>query len=172
MLAAACGSGSSAPTSSTPPGVRTPPSIEAFLKLPVATPSACPTNVSGSSDGRSSPWVGHVDVSVFLKPGASQAAIKRVGKTLRAAPIVETVYYESQAEAYAEFQRLYTCSAGVPRSQTPASYRIVLELSSTIGQRNALVARLLKDPAVDTASCDPAAPCTNIVTAASAAAHH
>jgi hypothetical protein len=166
-LVAACGGGSSPPTS--PPGVHTPPSIAAFLRLPVATPSACPTTVSGSSDGRSSPWVGHVDVSIFLKPDASAAAIKRVGQTLRATSIVETTYFESQTEAYAEFQRLYTCSAEVPRSQTPASYRLVLELTSTVGQRNALVARMLRNPAVDTASCDPALPCTDIVNSASAA---
>jgi hypothetical protein len=167
-LTAACGGGSS-PASTAPPGVRTAPSIAAFLRLPVATPRACPTNVSGSSDGRSSPWVGHVDVSIFLRPTADPAAIARVGKRLRGAAIVERVYFESQSEAYAEFQRLYTCSAEVPRSQTPASYRLVLQLTSTVGQRNALVSRTLRDPAVDTASCDPALPCTDIVNRASAA---
>ncbi|HWA67070.1 MAG TPA: permease-like cell division protein FtsX [Mycobacteriales bacterium] len=167
-LTAGCGGGS-APAASTPPGVRTPPSIAAFLRLPVATPTACPSNVSGSSDGRRSPWSGHVDVSIFLKPGDTPAQIAEVGKRLHAALIVEKTYFESQAEAYAEFQRLYTCSAEVPRSDTPASYRLVLELTSTVGQRNALVARLLKDPAVDTASCDPALPCTDVVNSASAA---
>jgi hypothetical protein len=166
-LATACGGGS-APASG-PPGVRTAPSIAAFLELPVATPTACPTSVSGSSSGRSSPWVGHVDVSIFLKPGAAAAAVRRIGDALHRSLIVEKAYFESQDEAYAEFQRLYTCWARVPRSQTPASYRLVLELTSTIGQRNALVARMLRDPAVDTASCDPAIPCTDIVKSASAA---
>jgi hypothetical protein len=149
--------------------VHTAPSIAAFLRLPVATPTACPSTVSGSSDGRNSPWVGHVDVSIFLKPGADGAAVRRVGNALHKSLIVEKAYFESQSEAYAEFQRLYTCWAAVPRSQTPASYRLVLQLTSTIGQRNALVARMLRNPAVDTASCDPAVPCTDIVNSASAA---
>jgi hypothetical protein len=163
-LATGCGGGSS-PASTATPGIRTPPSIAAFLQEPVATPSACPSTENGQADGRSSPWVGHVDISVFLKTSASAAAVRRVGAVLRKAPFVQTVYFESQAEAYAEFQRLYICWAEVPRSQTPASYRVVLIPAATIGQRNALVAQTLRDPAVDSASCDPILPCTNIVRA-------
>lgn len=160
-----CGGGS---TPGARVDVRTPPSIQAFLKEPVASPSACPSTVSGASDGRSSPWVGHVDVSVFLDPAAHAGAVKRVGTALRRASIVQHVYFESADEAYAEFQRLYTCWASVPRSQTPPSYRVVLLPTATIRQRNALVARTLRDPAVDTASCDPSLPCVDVVRSAAA----
>jgi FtsX extracellular domain len=165
-LLSGCG-GSSAPAqTTTAPGVRTPPSIAAFLREPVATPSACPSNANGQSDGRSSPWVGHVDVSVFFKTSASPTAIHRVGAALNRSSIVQRTYFESSAEAYAEFQRLYTCSAGVSSSQTPPSYRVVLIPTATIGARDNLVARLLREPAVATASCDPSLPCVNVVQSA------
>lgn len=166
-LASACG-GASSP-SALSPGVRTAPNLAAFLQLPLATPSSCPANVSGSSVGRASPWVGHVDVSVFLSPSATAREQRQVAVALRKAPIVDSVTFETKAQAYAEFQRLYTCWASVPRSQTPASYRVVLVASAPITQRNALVARLLHEPGVDTVSCDPSLPCTTIVQSASAA---
>jgi hypothetical protein len=109
---------------------------------------------------------------VFIKPSASPAEVRRLGTTLRSPSYVQHVYYESPAEAYAEFQRLYACWAAVPRSQTPASYRVLLLPTATIAQRNTLVSRVLHDPAVDTASCDPALPCTTIVASASASPSH
>lgn len=165
-FASACGGGSS-PASP----ARTLPDISAFLKLPVATPSACPANVSGSADGRKSPWVGHVDVSVFLTVGAPSQSVPKIQHTIMRTHLVKVMYYESPAEAYEEFQRLYTCWSEVPRSQTPASFRIVLKPTTTINRRNALVADLLKLPGVDTVSCDPSLPCTTIVQSASAAPH-
>src|SRR5581483_4469926 len=99
---------------------RTPPDLAGFLQLPVATPSTCPAGQTGSASGRRSPWVGHVDVSLFLSPADDAATISRVGRLLRADPLVRTVYYESQREAHAEFARLYTCWSAVPLSQTPA----------------------------------------------------
>jgi cell division protein FtsX len=93
----------------------------------------------------------------------------RIKGTLRRSPSVESIYYESQAEAYAEFQRLYTCWARVPRSQTPASYRVKLEPTATIAQRDALIGHLLRQPGVDTVSCDPSLPCTDVVRSAAAA---
>lgn len=85
---------------------------------------------------------------------------------------MQTVDYEGAAQAYAEFQRLYTCWAQVPRSQTPASYRVILKPTATITQRNALVARVLRQPAVDTVSCDPSLPCTSVVQSATSSAQH
>jgi hypothetical protein len=158
-----CG-GASAPSAA--PDVRTPPSLAAFFREPPATPSACPSTANGTSDGRSSPWVGHVDVSVFLKTSATTGAIRGIGASLRRAPIVQHVYFESRARAYAEFQRLYTCWAQVPTSATPPSYRVVLTATATIGQRNTLVARMLQKAAVDTASCDPSLPCVDVVRSA------
>lgn len=165
VLAAACGSASSPATSGSSAGVasETPPDLAQFLQLPAATPSACPSNVSGSTDGRSSPWVGHIDLSVFVATSATSREATQLGKLLRANALVHKVYFESQRQAYKEFQRLYTCWAAVPASQTPASYRIVLTPIATFLERNALVQRLVNLPAVDSVVCEPTVPCTNIV---------
>jgi FtsX extracellular domain len=163
-LTAGCGgsSGSSAAPLPSVSDAGAPPDLERFLQLPPATPSACPSTVSGSTDGRSSPWVGHVDLSVFIATSASAAETAGLGARLRAEPLVDRVYFESQRQAYEEFQRLYTCWASVPRSQTPASYRVVLVPSATVSERNTLVARLVNLPAVDSVVCAPAVPCTSI----------
>ncbi len=165
---AACGHSTKSPQQNRL-GIRTAPNIAAFLRQPVATPTACPTGQQGSASGRSSPWVGHVDVSVFLDSSDRPAVISRVGARLRQDQLVAKVYFESQSEAYAEFQRLYTCWAVVARSQTPASYRLVLVPGATFGARNRFVAKVLRTPGVDTVSCDPAVPCVNVVNSASAA---
>jgi cell division protein FtsX len=114
--------------------------------------------VSGATAGRRSPWVGNVDVSVFLEPSATAAEVGALGSELRAMPEVRTVYFESAAQAYAEFQRLYTCSADVARSAVPASYRLVLNAVKR-PQRDDLVTRLRGLPGVASVSCDPSGPC-------------
>ena len=134
------------------------PDLAAFLRLPVATPSACAGKTSGSTVGRRSPWVGTVDVSVFVEPSASATDVASLGASLRALPQVQTVYYESAAEAYAEFQRLYTCSSDVSPSQVPASYRLVLK-TLTRPARDALIAEIRGMPTVSGVSCDPSSPC-------------
>lgn len=121
-----------------------------------------------AASGLTSPWVHHVDVSVFVKSAAGASTVARVGRELRASNLVEQVYFESRQQAYAEFQRLYSCWAAVSPSQTPASYRLVLLPAVTFGQRNRFVARVLKLPGVDTASCDPTLPCVNVIQSASA----
>jgi cell division protein FtsX len=102
--------------------------------------------------------VGNVDVSVFLEPSATTAQITSLGGQLRAMREVRTVYYEPADQAYAEFQRLYTCSSDVSRAAVPASYRLVLQ-QVTRPQRDALVTRLRGLPAVSGVSCDPSSPC-------------
>ncbi|HVT22866.1 MAG TPA: permease-like cell division protein FtsX [Mycobacteriales bacterium] len=164
-LLAGCGGGGSSAT--LPPGVRTPPDLATFLRQPVATPSDCPSQPAQST-GLRSPWRGHVDVSVFLRPRAAAGVVDRIGRELRHAHAVERVYFESKHEAYAEFQRLYSCWADVARSQTPASYRVVLAPTATIVQRNALVARMVQRTGVDSVSCDPSLPCTSVVQSAAA----
>jgi hypothetical protein len=164
-LAAACGGTSGTPTvtgSAQIPG-QSAPNLAKFLQLPVATPSACPSNVSGSTDGRSSPWVDTTDVSVFLKTSDTVRDAAKVGHVLHTSRVVDKVYFETQHQAYEEFQRLYTCWTSVPESQTPASYRIVLTPITTLLERNALVQRLVNLPEVDSVSCEPTVPCTNIV---------
>lgn len=163
LCLAGCGGGS-APKA--PPGVRTPPSIAALLRQPIATPSICPSEAAQST-GLRSPWSGHVDISVYLKPSARTSTVTRLARELNRTTIVQRVYYESRAEAFAEFQRLYTCWGQVPRSQVPASYRIVLIPTATISQRNTLVAQMLHQPGVDSASCDPTLPCVDVVRSAS-----
>jgi hypothetical protein len=168
LAAAATGCGGSASTAgSTAPQARPTPNLRAFLSQPVAKPSACPANVNGTTIGRRSPWVGTVDVSVFLRPGVTTKQTLKVGNDLRADPLVQTVYFESAHQAFQEFQRLYTCWTSVPRSQTPPSYRLVLIPDATLGSRDLLVRRLAKQPSVDTVSCDPTIPCVNVLPSAS-----
>ena len=140
---------------------RTPPDLHAFLRLPVATPSSCPSTSSGTTAGRRSPWAGHVDVSVFVADSADAAARRALGTTLQALAHVATVYAETRRQAYAEFQRLYTCSAGVPRSAVPASYRLVLG-PVTRPERDAVVRAIYRLADVASVSCDPVSPCVDV----------
>jgi hypothetical protein len=139
------------------------PDLAGFLALPVASPSMCPPNVNGTTAGRRSPWVGAVDVSVFVD---SDASMTKLRPQVAALPDVAAVFTETGAQAYAEFQRLYTCSAAVPASAVLASLRLVLA-TLDLTKRDALVRQLLRLPGVDTVACDPSAPCVDVVRSAS-----
>lgn len=139
---------------------KTPPDLAAFLRLPVATPSTCPS-APASTTGRKSPWVGHVDVSVYVAEKSSAQARRVLRDALAAEPHVTRVYTETKNEAWQEFRRLYTCSDQVPRSALPASYRLVLE-QITLPQRDALVRQIYQMPGVRSVSCDPSAPCIDV----------
>ena len=115
--------------------------------------------MSGTTAGRRSPWVGNVDISVFLEGSATPAQISSLGNQLRGLAGVQRVYFESADQAYQEFQRLYTCSADVPRSAVPASYRLVLDDGVKRPQRDDVVTRVRGLPAVSSVSCDPSSPC-------------
>jgi hypothetical protein len=141
------------------------PDLGAFLRLPAATPSSCPANVNGTTVGRRSPWVGTVDVSVFLRSGTTPAAVSALRATVTALPDVSAMYVESAAQAYAEFQRLYTCSAAVAPDAVHASLRLVLA-TLDLARRDALVTRLLRLPGVVSVSCDPSTPCVDVVRSA------
>jgi cell division protein FtsX len=108
--------------------------------------------------------VGHVDVSVFVADGASTVAVRRLRSALTALPDVVQVYFESRAQAVAEFRRLYTCSARVPAAQVPASFRLVLRHVSH-PRRDDDVRTILALPGVDSVSCDPSDPCTDVTRA-------
>ena len=157
VAAAMTGCGGSSPATQT---TKTPPDLAGFLRLPVATPSSCPS-APGATAGRRSPWVGHVDVSVFVSGKASRRAVVRLGDALRALPHVTSVYTETKDEAWQEFRRLYTCSDQVPRSSLPASYRLVLD-EIPLQQRDALVRQIYRMPAVKSVSCDPSSPCVGV----------
>lgn len=137
---------------------RSNPDLAGFLRLPVATPTACAGKQAGATVGRKSPWVGTIDVSVFVSAKATPAVVQKLGDQLRSLPPVRTVYFESAAEAYAEFQRLYTCSADVAPSEVPASYRLVLK-TITRPARDDLVTQIRALDGVDSVSCDPSSPC-------------
>jgi FtsX-like permease family protein len=154
-LVAACGGGSSGGTT---PSTRTPPDLAGFLRLPVATPSVCPSS-NGTTSGRHSPWVGHVDVSVFIRGNASPVLVSSLRQSLSTLSGVRTVYFESRAQSYAEFQRLYTCSANYRPDSIPASYRLVLAPLTHVN-RDALIRRIRALPGVAEVSCDPSDPCT------------
>lgn len=166
LLAAGCGGGSGSPAGTRPAVQPAPPDLADFLKLPVATPSRCSSGAVGATVGRVSPWTGHIDISAFLTTSASPHATATLGAMLRSQPLVLRVYHETSRQAHAEFARLYTCSAAVPVSQTPASYRIVLRPGTTTPERNGLVATLVRSPIVDSVSCDPSNPCVSVVRSA------
>lgn len=157
VAVSACGGGSSSP-----PTAKTPPDLAAFLRLPVATPSSCPSTVSGSTSGRRSPWVGHVDVSVFVAGKADDATRRALRQALVGEPHVTHVYTETKEQAYEEFQRLYTCSAQVPKSAVPASYRLLLDPATTTPERDSLVRAIYRLPGVSSVSCDPSSPCVDV----------
>ena len=99
-------------------------------------------------------------MSVFVATKARPAAVQALGDELRTTKNVAQVYFESAAEAFAEYARLYTCSAQVPKSAVPASYRLVLDKISH-AQRDALVRQIAAMPGVQGVSCDPSDPCVN-----------
>lgn len=157
LLSGCSGGSSPAP----PTGPRPAPDLAAFLRLPVASPSSCPADANGETVGRRSPWVGTVDVSVFVADHTPAREVTALRRHLAALPHVRHVYFESQAQAYAEFQRLYTCSARLRPGTLPASYRLVLG-PVTRPERDALVRAAAALPGVGSISCDPASPCVNV----------
>lgn len=102
-------------------------------------------------------------MSVFVATSARPADVTALGNRLRQTPHVAQVYFESAAQARAEYARLYTCSAQVPASQVPASYRLVLDpISHSV--RDALVRQIVRMPSVEDVACDPSDPCVTAVT--------
>ncbi|HTR70160.1 MAG TPA: permease-like cell division protein FtsX [Mycobacteriales bacterium] len=163
LCGCAAGSGSSGQSALNTKTGRTTPNIRAFLKLPAASPTACPPSTNGVTVGRRSPWAGTVDVSIFLTRRATSGERAAITGTLRQSHDVARIYYESAAEAYQEFRRLYTCSASVSASDTPASYRVILGPTVTLATRDSLVRRVAVLPGVDSVSCDPTVPCVDVV---------
>ena len=102
-----------------------------------------------------------MDVSVYVSGRADAETTRALYAALVAEPHVAHVFTETRRQAYAEFQRLYTCSASVPRTAVPASYRLVLD-RATVPQRDALVRQIYRLPGVASVSCDPSSPCVNV----------
>jgi len=86
-------------------------------------------------------WYDKIEVSVFLcgslsespscSGGPVSAAQRRsIKKDIKALPVVQTVYFESQAEAYQHFQNQFKGSAiaqNVTSDQLPESFRVKLK---------------------------------------------
>jgi hypothetical protein len=160
IACAGCSGSASTPTTAPSTSPRHAPQLARFLALPVATPSACPSGTNATTTGRSSPWAGTIDASVFITPTSTPRRIRLLGERIRRNPLVRATYYESSRQAYQEFQRLYTCWASVSREQTPASYRLVLSRTATVADRDQLVRDLVSQPDVEEVSCAPALPCS------------
>lgn len=160
-LAGCSSAGSSGPA--TLPAVTATPDLQGLLSQPVAQPRHCPPHTNGETTGRQSPWLGSVDLSVFAGRRDSPARLRAIGTYLRKQPLVRRLYFESQREAYREFQRLYTCSARLTPDRLPASWRVVLAPGTTVDERDALVARAQLLPGVQVVACDPSLPCVDVV---------
>jgi len=86
-------------------------------------------------------WYDKIEVSVFLCGSLSQSPScaagpvtatqrQQIQKDLQALPVVQTVYYESQADAYTHFQERFKGSAiaqNVTPDQLPESFRVKLK---------------------------------------------
>jgi cell division transport system permease protein len=87
-------------------------------------------------------WRGGVELSIFMKPEASQTESYAVERELRAMPEVKKINYVSQREAFAEFQQMFRDNPDFAESltvdQMPPSYRVVpreAEQVELIGER-------------------------------------
>jgi cell division transport system permease protein len=82
-------------------------------------------------------WYNKIEVSVFLSesPSCSSGAVTAdqrdaIQADLKALPVVATVFYESQAEAFIRFQERFKGSAiaaNVTKDQLPESFRVKLK---------------------------------------------
>src|SRR5919199_3191962 len=87
-------------------------------------------------------WRGNVELSIFMKPEASQQELEAVGRQLAAMPEVGKSRYVSKPEAYDEFRQIFANEPDLRDSltvdQVPPSYRVVpkeAEQTRLIGER-------------------------------------
>jgi cell division transport system permease protein len=75
-------------------------------------------------------WSDKIEVSVFLAKKITPQQRESIGGQIRALPVVETVYYESQQQAYQRFKGQFRDSPDMVRNVTasvlPESYRVKL----------------------------------------------
>src|ERR671912_1818921 len=84
--------------------------------LPATAP---PTDVAGAAS-IGGYWFGKTDASVLLGGGATPAERTAVRRRLQALDVVDRVYYESKAEAYARRRARYRTTPEVTRHMTIA----------------------------------------------------
>jgi cell division transport system permease protein len=87
-------------------------------------------------------WKGNVELSIFMKPEASQGESEAVDRQLKAMPEVKRYRYVSKPEAFDEFRKIFANEPDVRDSltvdQVPPSYRVVpkqAEQTKLIGAR-------------------------------------
>ncbi|MDP8938074.1 MAG: permease-like cell division protein FtsX, partial [Actinomycetota bacterium] len=87
-------------------------------------------------------WKGNVELSIFMKPDASQLESEAVDRQLDAMPEVKSARYVSKPEAFEEFKQIFANEPDVRDSltveQIPPSYRVVpkeAEQTKLIGER-------------------------------------
>ncbi len=87
-------------------------------------------------------WKGNVELSIFMKPDASQIESEAVDRQLGAMPEVKSARYVSKPEAFEEFKKIFANEPDVRDSltvdQIPPSYRVVpkeAEQTKLIGER-------------------------------------
>ena len=75
-------------------------------------------------------WSDKIEVSVFLAKGITEDQRKSIGSQIQALPVVQNVFYESQAQAYERFKQQFRDSPDMVRNVTasvlPESYRVKL----------------------------------------------
>ena len=95
--------------------------------LPATAPA---TDVAGAA-GIGGYWFGKTDASVFLEQGVTPAERAPVLRRIQSLDVVDRVYYESRAEAYARFKDLYKSKPEMLRntgpSAMPESFRVRLD---------------------------------------------
>ena len=87
-------------------------------------------------------WKGNVELSIFMKPDATQVESEAVSRQLSAMPEVKSSRYVSKPEAFEEFKKIFANEPDVRDSltvdQIPPSYRVVpkeAEQTKLIGER-------------------------------------
>src|SRR5882757_2104358 len=72
-----------------------------------------------------------IEVSIFLKDSATTTQKDAIKAKLKASPEVETYAYETKAQAYERFQKLFAEQPALldqtPKGDLPASYRVKLK---------------------------------------------
>ena len=96
-------------------------------------------------------WRGNVELSIFMKPEASQAELDAVARQLAAMPEVKKTRYVGKAEAYDEFRQIFANEPDLRDSltvdQVPPSYRVApkqAEQTKLIGGRFTNTAGVLR----------------------------
>jgi cell division protein FtsX len=95
--------------------------------LPATAP---PTDVAGAAS-IGGYWFGKADASVFLAQGVTPAQRERIRRRIQSLDVVDRLYYESRADAYARLRELYRNKPGaieqVDLAALPDSFRVRLD---------------------------------------------